>query len=433
MLNSRKAILISIACAVIALGSFDISKANATEITMSAVGPPTLTNGFTCTSGQVYNSSNPVLNMWNAALVLGGAYSLGETYDLPAKMTVFGDSSTKFYRGTNNRMYATTNVCVVYAEIGGSTSQWQQGANTPWWWTSTGESAENLQIAIETSWHNRPIYTDSDVDTILYDIEIGNDVYFKAPTNGNTSHDFKTWWVCANIPVTADTSGYSIEVLYGESEAGFSESDSTKDDIGLIPIYDEDSINECPLLSKSAALTTGNYHAQINLLDQDDELLATSEEITFHITSGDQVDFANDGQITRDRSAECDIKWSNFFTREACKLGVFLLAPDTDQLQAQLDDLKDRLANNVPFSYFYQQKETIEGIAVSTDNEQLFDVDLPIETGTISTTLAFGGFDTGDTRIQNVLSPFRSWINIFLYITLGGYFIFRALRFFRPL
>ncbi len=365
------------------------------------------------------------------------------TFDPAGYQLVTGTTNTtKFYRDGNTLKATTSTYVGSYTEgigwdidcdgtLAGVNACYYASTTTilDYSWASTALADKTF----ETAYHKQPIYTDSTATIVLYPPNLGQTTYFQAPKDGNVSHDFNTWWVCFEIPQGSGIMGYNVKISYGLASGSFDYDDNTKDAIGYIPVGQNETVKDCPLITKETDLTPEVYKAKIEIFDQSDQLLSTSATINFTITSGAKVDFANDGQIVRDRSQECDTKWSNFFARYGCKIGVFLFVPDQTQLQNQLDDLNDRLANNIPFSYFYAQKITINGTNITTTNSQLFDVNLPIQTGTLNTTLAFNGFSSDDTRIQGVLSPFRTWMNIFLYLTLGSYFIFRALRFFRPL
>ncbi len=263
-----------------------------------------------------------------------------------------------------------------------------------------------------------------------YDIwfELNNDssdmAHFQSPVEGNVSHDFKKWWVCADIPA-GSASSYNLEVFVGLVGDGFTHSDNTKDSIGSIPIGTGEVISECPLVDKSLDLPAGQYHAQINVLNQNDVVIGASNEITFTLTAGTQIDFANDGQVLKDKYAGCNA-YGNIIQRDGCKLLVGLFYTDDNFVQSKFDGLTANLQTRIPFVYPFAIRSKFESIAVADDD---FSVTVPI---------ALAGYnenwkmiDTNNTQLHTLLNTTRPVLTAILWLSFSWYLFRKGMGVFK--
>jgi hypothetical protein len=262
---------------------------------------------------------------------------------------------------------------------------------------------------------------------------IESTIVFQSPVDGQTTPDFTNYWVCITIP-TDEQTGYNVEVFLADNSnfSAYTSSDNTADSIGLIPIYAGETVDECIMVTKSLDLTAGTqYRFQANLLDPEDNVIATTDEILVNIATGTKVNVASDSapNITKDKYLRCLSTGgiSGDVASAFCKIGVLLFVPDESSLD-NFKTIQTSFATHAPFSYFYQLKTALDAVNPSAASMPSLTLNiggaLPVQAEMFGQT-AINKYTTSGLR-----TTLRGLIVISLYLAFCGMVLFQTRKLF---
>jgi len=213
-----------------------------------------------------------------------------------------------------------------------------------------------------------------------------NPIVWQEPpfTQNLQTPDFTNWWNC----VYQDTGGsgstrfYFLAVAYGTSTLSTYQdvttfTNGTSTEVGYLPINSL-PLHECPITTKTNALSPGNYQAQAGLylyssFTHTTTFVASSTILSFTVTSGAPVSVPGQ-EVTQDIACSFVISDTGINTIDnvvngvvngTCKVLTWLIVPKQSDF-TQFSSTWDGIKNKPPFGWFTVTSNSLGAFSTST-------------------------------------------------------------------
>lgn len=260
--------------------------------------------------------------------------------------------------------------------------------------------------------------------------------------------DFEVWAVCVDLPDLSifNNDHYAVQIYYAEDVENllseYSEDTREPEHFGTFYPNTGGPATICHEITKTNDFIDGTtYYAQAFLMNGATDLIAHTEIIEFYIIPGDKIRIPYFGILDDNAKYGACSKFSQvWFTilsvevpspiHYGCIFLIWSFTPSRSPSQ-YLEITFNRLEN----IYFFEAFKTTIDIFKSWDFEtpdstEYFAMNLPVQTGTLNTTIPFQGFDTESETLQEIFGYSRPWISAFAWLTFAYYLYRRATKLF---
>jgi hypothetical protein len=256
------------------------------------------------------------------------------------------------------------------------------------------------------------------------------DLYYPEFHDEMITPDFNRWRATWLLPVNTATSLKVCVEYYDSIDILTQYLDCFE--TGQLQFADILELSQSPFINKTRNLIpTHDYFATAKLYDQNDIGIATGQTFKMTITNGDKIDTPI---IPEDLSTKCD-EYPDTLTSfnlpnpgyYFCKVLVASFYPSSELIAQKNNEVNQRLATNIPFSYYFGIKDKFTSIGTS-DND--FSVVVPVAMAGYSGNWEF--FNTNEPRMHSLLGTTRPYLVAILWLGFAWYLLKRGLTFFRP-
>ena len=273
-------------------------------------------------------------------------------------------------------------------------------------------------------------------------------------SNGFTSPDFSNWSECVYIDKTAlvqngyipnyqsSADGYFIVTGIGTGTSTPTMFDDTRNMwSSTTPYYmptTQPITSECPITTKTASLSAGNYNAIAGLYFHDnatgsfgDYFIASSTPLNFTIVSGTPVQYPNQAPVS---IATCPATGITFFGNDlgqaGCELMQYLFVPPQSILNQALN-FQAILTQHAPFSYFYDLQSSFTNITQSSTSVIGLTLIMPTNTPISFSVDMFSANTINHFLTPSSASALRNVVKWSLYLAFASMVIWEVRKLFR--